>query len=1578
MSIPIDERKDYRVRKPSLLDHYEKVKARSKSAEQEEIEAKERVLADKNPARIPVYNGFLKYNADDPYKYTKAEKLVLGMEFNPVYGTTTINIDAAQAFNDRRYLEGALYGTAGVLSLFGLGPAARGVAKGVSKVSRGIGDFFTGGDEKQIRLAYRKLGDPYTDVVDDLENRLDAERKKPIDERQYDMVDDLADAVETEVDAGRGKVQKTNEIVFNPMKDLLTNNPKLARTINRNIRNVKNNYSTLRPNERIDFLNQMVDILSDYPKDELDLSFVYKGGEANPYKRVIDPLKHPEATQQLPLPGSNYFDPTNPDDIANTKSTLDKLYINPMLTQLRKIYEEQAEGLSTAAETLKSDRIIPSFKTKDYVESLPKNRVQRPTFIKPNIDRDMFSTDMDEISKVLTEPRDFDLEVKSRADLPFIGTHAKYSSKGTQPIRGFGNPFYKEMDKMESRYPLKDAKRVVSSKEKPNESIIDEIRERKDAAYLEPDALNKKVVLEDASLNDFEAVRDMHGRITKERSFLDAGLENVLSDVRTRADIDFPNRPIPFRATAEDISTTRDTKKLLEEERTHTKAIDSNIKTMNALINRVITHPNITLEHLFNLLSNKKANAFPNSEFLLNSGNRYYGMKQIQNKLGLPERYEVGATKKNYGKGGRLSVEAGLGHSYPVYKVLDQLEFDMKEGYMLSLPTENLDMFRTTTPTQLYKDTMRDAFQHIPYNYLIRTLVDLNSSKFNFSDKKRGYVGIERKKEYEGYNIEDIDVPDEVDDNYIQATGTRTQHMNLPSKVNLEMYNSLNQAIQNLDSKTLKQAGIKIERQKDSNGNTRMFVAMDDIDKYIKKLTMTQKVGGKNVPAKVSKGLYNYMFDKLRGKYLVSVRNPYYSKREIDRMSDDDKEYLLNPKIDLEDLKSTTQELTNEIGQIRIKEDLQMGDQGRKLHSYKYGQNLNLFDPETDYHSITVNADRLHPQVLSTGQTHNFTAGSIAHARASERTPLVGKKEAEYLLSKEDLPASVQTATGEIVDPARTVDFESRFAHLPDEQAKEVKEFLQKTVDGTRIVNERYLIPNEYQSDVFNRMQPLPNFDELYPKKKNFYHYSRNMDNIIHAFFKNFRGENNFRNNGDAPVFAQAIEDYYTPIKEVIEDGDPDRLIGDNYTKLVDIAKKFNLSEHNVYDSANVSRESQINSIKNTTLNSSGLIGSKRRFDKHLGKLKSIENAEFSEPLSLEGEELARLRRDQIVQELAQDYVRRFDMHYTFGDSDFYFDSRIEPPTYEELNSHVGSARFNNDMANILIGDPETASPKSVHRNALKYELEIFGDIDKRKMAEEVHRIETNMGGKEDIFDAFQEIYFDDTVGNVPMRNEPIVNPAYSDKMTDDITKKAIEEKAFDDITKDVMAHVTSLAETQTEDYAKTIEKILQDTYTRQDIPIADNTEMVEALLKGYIDLANKRGINFIVLPNAPRVHAQRSGQIAEKKIRDIYGKAQEDFAKKITQISNIKTFREKFLHYNNTDQIDNEFYSFQRKQRDAEGNPLPSQKIDVELPPVEEHIVLDLREFNKVYDPEAGDVLRYNEGGYVGNVNTQMSELFN
>ena len=57
-------------------------------------------------------------------------------------------------------------------------------------------------------------------------------------------------------------------------------------------------------------------------------------------------------------------------------------------------------------------------------------------------------------------------------------------------------------------------------------------------------------------------------------------------------------------------------------------------------------------------------------------------MKQIQNKLGLPERYEVGATKKNYGKGGRLSVDAGLGHSYPVHRVLDQLEFDINEGYM--------------------------------------------------------------------------------------------------------------------------------------------------------------------------------------------------------------------------------------------------------------------------------------------------------------------------------------------------------------------------------------------------------------------------------------------------------------------------------------------------------------------------------------------------------------------------------------------------------------------------------------------------------------------------------------------------------------------------------------------------------------------------------------------------------------------------------------------------------------------------------------------------------------------------------
>jgi len=42
----------------------------------------------------------------------------------------------------------------------------------------------------------------------------------------------------------------------------------------------------------------------------------------------------------------------------------------------------------------------------------------------------------------------------------------------------------------------------------------------------------------------------------------------------------------------------------------------------------------------------------------------------------------------------------------------------------------------------------------------------------------------------------------------------------------------------------------------------------------------------------------------------------------------------------------------------------------------------------------------------------------------------------------------------------------------------------------------------------------------------------------------------------------------------------------------------------------------------------------------------------------------------------------------------------------------------------------------------------------------------------------------------------------------------------------------------------------------------------------------------------------------------------------------------------------------------------------------VKEAYVIDIT--NLKFNPEEGDIFKYNEGGYVGNVDTQMSELLN
>ena len=150
----------------ALLKHYEKVKAGLKTAEEEEQEAKERVLADKNPLRQGGYNAYMKAFDDDPYKYTNAEKSVLLAEFNPAIGTATLGIDSKQAFEDRRNVEGVIYGGGAFLSALGLGVVAKPISRGLGKVAR----FFSRKEKDipglDVPPDYETAPDPFRETQD--------------------------------------------------------------------------------------------------------------------------------------------------------------------------------------------------------------------------------------------------------------------------------------------------------------------------------------------------------------------------------------------------------------------------------------------------------------------------------------------------------------------------------------------------------------------------------------------------------------------------------------------------------------------------------------------------------------------------------------------------------------------------------------------------------------------------------------------------------------------------------------------------------------------------------------------------------------------------------------------------------------------------------------------------------------------------------------------------------------------------------------------------------------------------------------------------------------------------------------------------------------------------------------------------------------------------------------------------------------------------------------------------------------------------------------------------------------------
>jgi hypothetical protein len=73
-----------------------------------------------------------------------------------------------------------------------------------------------------------------------------------------------------------------------------------------------------------------------------------------------------------------------------------------------------------------------------------------------------------------------------------------------------------------------------------------------------------------------------------------------------------------------------------------------------------------------------------------------------------------------------------------------------------------------------------------------------------------------------------------------------------------------------------------------------------------------------------------------------------------------------------------------------------------------------------------------------------------------------------------------------------------------------------------------------------------------------------------------------------------------------------------------------------------------------------------------------------------------------------------------------------------------------------------------------------------------------------------------------------------------------------------------------------------------------------------------------------------------------------------------IKTFKTKLVH--TTD--------------DAGSLQLVDGTDSTRIADVSEATVIDITDFD--FDPSKGDIFKFNEGGYVGNVDSQMSELFN
>ena len=158
-----------------------------------------------------------------------------------------------------------------------------------------------------------------------------------------------------------------------------------------------------------------------------------------------------------------------------------------------------------------------------------------------------------------------------------------------------------------------------------------------------------------------------------------------------------------------------------------------------------------------------------------------------------------------------------------------------------------------------------------------------------------------------------------------------------------------------------------------------------------------------------------------------------------------------------------------------------------------------------------------------------------------------------------------------------------------------------------------------------------------------------------------------------------------------------------------------------------------------------------------------------------------------------------------------------------------------------------------------------------------------------------------------------------------------------------------------------------------KDFPLMTDDDYTENLIKSAIVFAKKKGVNKIVIPHHAKIREARHGTtetrinpdgteyqaevggMAEATVQGAY----KDGVRKAT--NKLKKIFGESIGISKTDLLHK---SMKKQTR--------SKKFD----DVKEAYVIDIT--NLKFNPEEGDVFKYNEGGYVGNVDSQMSELLN